>query len=207
MSRRRVASFLLTGEAACRILARASGSCLSRGPNPLQADSKNQPQHLHTLMALNWRHCDSLRNPRVIQYLSAMARRFKQIEDFESVLGGKSYRFGIQSTVMGFDLDIKVSDAAIKNKTGRYVELYDGSSKSRQGAGRIRVEDNIGGNWMVYGLSGDGTEAGDSILDNSAVNAGGLNATPATRSGMYQKLLGQIESRKLLLLNRSRAVT
>ncbi len=168
--------------------------------NPLQADSKNQPQHLHTLMALNWRHCDSLRNPRVIQYLSAMARRFKQIEDFESVLGGRSYRFGIQSTVMGFDLDIKVSDAAIKNKTGRYVELYDGSTKSRKGAGRIRVEDNIGGNWMVYGLSGDGTEAGDSIFDNSAVNAGGLNATPATRSGMYQKLLGQIESRKLLLL-------
>lgn len=178
------------------------GVMLEPAFNPL-AGAPGQAHFLHTLNVLNWRECDSLRNPRVIQYLSAMARRFKEIDEFTLEYGeGANKRLvrpRITSTLLGFDLDIKLNNNAIKNKKGRYLELFEGSG--RKGAGRIRVEDNIGGNWTVNAVSGDGTEAGDTVFDNSAVNAaGGLNKTAASRSGTYNKLLSQIDSRKLLML-------
>jgi len=169
--------------------------------NPLYADNQRQPSLLHTMFVLNWPGCDSMRNPRMLQLLSAQARRFKSIEDYKRTAGRRTFQDGIQSTLLAFDLDIKINDPAVKNKKARYLELYDGTAASRKGKGRIRVEDNIGGNWMVYSVHGDGKDGGDTVYDNTTVTEDGkLAATPAARSGMYEKLLGQIESRRLLIL-------
>lgn len=177
------------------------GCFLEPALNPLYAESQRQPVLLHTMFVLNWPACDSMRNPRMLQMLSAQARRFKSIEDYKRTAGKRTFQDGIQSTLLAFDLDIKISDPAVKNKRARYIELYDGSAASRKGRGRIRVEDNIGGNWMVYGLHGDGKDSGDTVHDNTTVTDDGrLASTPALRSGMYEKLLGQIESRRLLIL-------
>ncbi len=178
------------------------GVMLEPALNPL-AGASGQPQLLHTLNVLNWRECDSLRNPRVIQYLSAMARRFKEIDEFTFEYGqGANKRLvrpRIQNTLLGFDLDIKLNDKAIKNKKGRYLELFEGTG--RKGAGRIRVEDNIGGNWTVYGVTGDGTVAGDWVYGNTGENgAMERKAANGQGAGTYDKLLSQMDSRKLLTL-------
>ena len=173
------------------------GAMLEPALNPL-ASAPGQPQFLHTLNVLNWRECDTLRNPRVIQYLSAMARRFKEIDEFTFEYGPNTYRPRITSTLLAFDLDIKIANNAIKNKKGRYLELFEATGRNK--SGRIRVEDNIGGNWTVNAVTGDGTVAGDWVYDNSQVNAGVMNRTAAARAGTYEQLLGQLDSRKLLTL-------
>jgi hypothetical protein len=178
------------------------GVMLEPALNPL-ASAPGQPQFLHTLNVLNWRECDSLRNPRVIQYLSAMARRCKEIDEFTFEYGeGASKRLvrpRVMNTLLGFDLDIKLNAAAIKNKKGRYLEFFE--SAGRKGAGRIRVEDNIGGNWTVYGVTGDGTVANDWVYGNTGPNgAMERKAANGQGAGTYAKLLGQMDSRKLLTL-------
>lgn len=164
------------------------------------AGKQGEPPLLHTLDVLNWVSCDTLRNPRAIQHLSAMARRFKEIDEFTFTYGegdkARLVRPRLQSTLLGFDLDIKLDDKAIKNKKGRYLELF--SNEGRKG-GRIRVEDNISGNWQIYTLTGDGTVAGDRVFGNTGED-GAMKQTEAKDSGMYDKLLSQIDSRKLLML-------
>jgi hypothetical protein len=168
------------------------------------AGRSGEPQLLHTLCLMNdgrWTGCDTLRNPRAVQHLSAMARRFKEIEEFTFTFGegdkARLVRPRIQSTLLAFDLDIKLEDKAIKNKKGRYIELYEKSG--RGGKGRIRVEDNVGGAWQIYAATGDGTEATDSVYSNTGPD-GAMERKTASAAGMYEKLLSQMDSRKLLML-------
>lgn len=175
------------------------GAMLEPVLNPA-AGKQGEPALLHTLTLRNWSKCDTLRNPRAIQYLSAMARRFKEIDEFTFDYGEgdkkRAVRPRLQSTLLGFDLDIKLDDKAIKNKKGRYLELF--SNEGRKG-GRIRVEDNISGNWQIYTVTGDGTVAGDWVYSNTGPD-GGMERKEAKNAGMYDKLLSQIDSRKLLML-------
>ncbi|MCC6575609.1 MAG: hypothetical protein IT462_17655 [Planctomycetes bacterium] len=165
--------------------------------NPLWATGRDaQPEVLHTLVITGPGGFDSLRNPRTLQRVSAVASRFKDIENYK--WKGTTPR-PLVSTVLAFDLNIDIDDKAIKNKKGRYIEYYD--AKGRGGKGRLRWEDNLGGNWVVNAVSGKGTPETDKVYDNGLVgNAGELQETAATRSGTYDKLLEQIESRNALLL-------
>lgn len=188
------------GRGGLQDLGEGIGAMLEPVQNPAAA-KQGEPPLLHTLNVLNWVSCDTLRNPRAIQYLSAMARRFKEIDEFTFDYGPKKLRPGITSTLLAFDLDIKVAGAAIKNKNGRYIELYEKSEKGRKGQGRIRVEDNIGGNWQIYGVTGDGTATGDFVHSNSGPDGSmERKAANGAGAGMYAKLLGQMDSRKLLML-------
>ena len=175
------------------------GAMLEPVLNPA-VGKQGEPPLLHTLNVLNWVSCDTLRNPRAIQFLSAMARRFKEIDEFTFTYGegdkARLVRPRLQSTLLGFDLDIKLDDKAIKNKKGRYLELF--SNEGRKG-GRIRVEDNISGNWQIYTVTGDGTVAGDWVFSNTGPD-GAMERKEAKNAGMYDKLLSQIDSRKLLML-------
>lgn len=154
--------------------------------NPEYDHAKQEGQLLrHTMAVLNWRGCDTMRNPRVIQQLSKMVRRFKEIGE-------------VNSTLLVFDIEI-AANGGKNEKKGRYVELY--GNAGRKGGGRIRTEDNLGGQWIVQAIDGGGdkdtddyyscVETDDAMEKKSAKNAGKA----------YDDLVTQLEARKLLMLN------
>ncbi|MBZ0136872.1 MAG: hypothetical protein K8I27_10905 [Planctomycetes bacterium] len=139
----------------------------------------------HTLLILNWYGCDSMRNPRVIQKLSKMVRRFDEIGT-------------VRSTLLVFDIEI-AANGGKNEKKGRYVELY--GSGGRKGGGRIRTEDNLGGQWIVQGIDGGGDKDTDDYY-NCVGKDGAMKKKSAIDAGKaYDDLVTQLEARKLLMLN------
>lgn len=139
----------------------------------------------HTLLVLDWRGCDSMRNPRAIRQLSKMVRRFSEIGD-------------VRSTLLVFDIEVAANEGK-NEKKGRYVELY--GRGGRNDNGRIRTEDNMGGQWIVQAIDGGGDTASDDYYD-----CVGENGTMRKRSAKdvgkaYDDLVTQLEARKLLMLN------
>lgn len=157
---------------------------------PLQPG--NQPAVLHTISVLNWR-LDSMQNPRNLARFSAMVRRFGELD--------AAHPGGIASTQFAFD--VSVNDGQGNVKRGTYVEICH--AEGRGGKGRIRTEDNLGGNWLVYSVDGDGTQAGDLVYssDNLAQGAGKetMDVKSAAGSKVYDDLVTQLEARRLLMLN------
>src|SRR5690606_2709654 len=92
----------------------------------------------HTLVVPVWPGCDSLRNPRVLQRLSKLVSRFTEIGS-------------VRTSQLVFDIEIEANQGQNK-KSGRYIELY--GSSGRGGQGRIRTEDNLGGDWIVQAIDG-----------------------------------------------------
>jgi hypothetical protein len=169
--------------------------------------SKTERKLVHTLSVPLLPELDSLRNPRLLRSLSVMAARTHAIENHET----NGVKYGLQSTQLAFDLDVRVKADNIKNKRGRYVEIFDGSERSRKGRGRIRIEDNLAGNWAVTALSEaafDG-KTEDAVFSKALIddNLGRLDAQHFQRAGDYEKLLDQIDTRRLLLLTRLDART
>ena len=127
----------------------------------------------HTLAVLSWPGCDSMRNPRVIQQLSKLVRRFAEIGE-------------IRSTLLAFDIDIAANNGQ-NQKSGRMIELY-----SAKGAGSIRTEDNLGGKWIV--------QSADSGDYYSCVGENGAMDKAKVAGKAYDDLITQLEARKLLIL-------
>ena len=152
--------------------------------NPEYDHASNKGQLLrHTLAVLDW-YCDSMRNPRVIRHLSKMVKRFDDIGD-------------IRSTLLVFDIEI-AANGGKNEKKGRYVELY--GSSGRKGKGRIRTEDNLGGQWIVQAIDGGGETENDEYYDCVGVG-GAMRERPAKNVGKaYDDLVTQLEARKLLML-------
>ncbi|MCC6463998.1 MAG: hypothetical protein IT463_01510 [Planctomycetes bacterium] len=152
----------------------------------------NQPAVLHTISVLNWR-LDSMQNPRNLARFSAMVRRFGELD--------AAHPGGIASTQFAFD--VAVNDGQGNVKRGTYVEICH--AEGRGGKGRIRTEDNLGGNWLVYSVDGDGTPAGDLVYssDNLGQGAGKevMDVKSAAGSKVYDDLVTQLEARRLLMLN------
>jgi hypothetical protein len=139
----------------------------------------------HTLTVDNWTGCNTMRNPRILQRLSKLVRRFEEVGQ-------------VRSTLLAFDIKIAANQGA-NEKNGRYLELY--SAAGRKGKGRIRTEDNLGGSWLVQSIDGSGDMAGDNY-HTWAGQGDKLNAQPAARSGKaYDDLVTQLETRKLLMFN------
>lgn len=138
----------------------------------------------HVLAVPRWPSCDSLRNPRVIQQVSKMVRRFAEIGD-------------VRSTLLVFDIEI-AAEKGKHEKNGRYVELY--GSGGRKGQGRIRTEDNLGGNWIVQAVDGGGDKDTDDYYDCVGKD-GQMRKRSANNAGkVYDDLITQLEARKLLTL-------
>lgn len=153
-------------------------------------DAKKNVQLLrHSLVVLGWSGCDTMRNPRVLQRLSKLVRRFTEI--------GK-----VRSTLLAFDIKIAANNGA-NEKSGRYVELY--SAAGRKGNGRIRISDNLGGSWLVQAVDGDGTRAGDDYYSYTGVapkKAPKMDSKSADNAGKaYDDLITQLEARKLLMMS------
>lgn len=139
----------------------------------------------HTITIDNWPGCTTMRNPRMLQRLSKLVRRFEEVGQ-------------VSSTILAFDIKIAANQGA-NEKNGRYIELY--SSAGRKGKGRIRTEDNLGGSWLVQSIDGSGEMAGDNYY-TWAGQGDKLNAQPAARSGKaYDDLVTQLETRKLLMFS------
>ncbi|MCB9933782.1 MAG: hypothetical protein H6841_10220 [Planctomycetes bacterium] len=143
----------------------------------------------HTITVDNWAGCSSMRNPRILQRLSKLVRRFEEIGQ-------------VRSTILAFDIKIAANQGA-NEKNGRYIELY--SSAGRKGKGRIRTEDNLGGSWLVQSIDGGGEMASDDYYTwaGAAPKAPPkMDSQPAARSGKaYDDLVTQLETRKLLMFS------
>jgi hypothetical protein len=81
---------------------------------------------------------DSLRNPRALVQMSGMMRSFAQFD------AGKEK---LPSTLLAFDVKIEGNQGG---KSGRMIEIFHAGS--RKGKGAIRVEDNLGGSWMMRSI-------------------------------------------------------
>ncbi len=143
----------------------------------------------HTVTVDNWPGCTTMRNPRVLQRLSKLVRRFEEIGQ-------------VRSTILAFDIKIAANQGA-NEKNGRYIELY--SSAGRKGNGRIRTEDNLGGSWLVQSIDGGGDAASDEYYTwagTAPKSPPRMDSQPATRGGKaYDDLVTQLETRKLLMFS------
>ena len=143
----------------------------------------------HTMLVLGWPGCDTMRNPRVLQRLSKLVRRFTEIGT-------------VRSTLLAFDIKLSANNGT-NEKSGRYVELF--SSAGRKGKGRIRTEDNLGGNWLVQAIDGDGTITSDDYYSFDGTppkKAPKMDSKSAGRAGKaYDDLVTQLEARKLLMMS------
>lgn len=159
--------------------------------NPDFAPGADKPTQMlrHTLNVISWPGCDTMRNPRALAYLSKLVRRFDDVGT-------------IRSSLLVFDLDIT---SGANDKSGRYIELYGASG--RGGKGRLRMEDNLGGSWLVQAIDGNGTKEGDTYyaendVRNPANDGTPMAGKPAINAGkVYDDLVTQLETRKLLMLN------
>jgi hypothetical protein len=142
----------------------------------------------HTLIVNGWSGCDTMRNPRVLQQLSKLVRRFFELGN-------------VRSTLLVFDVEIAANEGRNK-KSGRYVELY--SAAGRKGNGAIRIEDNLSGQWLVQSIDGNGDRASDVYYSWSGVAPIAppkMDNKPAANAGKaYDDLITQLEARKLLML-------
>lgn len=152
--------------------------------------AQDQPLCLHTLYVPGLRGCDSMRNPHNLARLSGLVRRFAQLD--------AHYPRGIPSTLLAFDMKIALKGA--DPKKGTYIELYHGDG--RGGKGRIRTEDNLGGNWLMNSIDGGGEPASDWHYISDNIQQGQVNKQAPARAGkVYEDMVTQLEARKLLLLS------
>jgi hypothetical protein len=80
------------------------------------------------------------------------------------------------------------------------VELYHGDG--RGGKGRIRTEDNLGGNWLMNSIDGAGSADTDWQYMCDNIQKGVVEKRQPTRAGkVYDDMVTQLEARKLLLLS------
>lgn len=150
-----------------------------------EATHKYHPMLRFTLSVPSMAGYDSMDNPACLGKLSALAKRF--------IEAGR-----IENSVLAFDLNIKVDDKRIKKKTGLYVELW--SRKGRKGKGRIRTEDNLSGDWVVNAVTDD-DQGNDFVYTWADIKKPNPQATSSDRSGVYDDLITQIDTRRLLMLS------
>lgn len=142
----------------------------------------------HTLRVFTWPGCDTMRNPRVLQQLSKLVRRFNELGN-------------VKSTLLAFDVEI-AGNQGKNQKKGRYIELYSATGRKNRGA--IRTEDNLSGSWLVQSVEGGGEAATDDYYSwaGNALNPPKMDSKPAANAGKaYDDLVTQLEARKLLMLN------
>ena len=143
----------------------------------------------HTLAVWMWPGCDTMRNPRVLQQVSKLVRRFAELGT-------------VKSSLLAFDVEIAAIGGANK-KSGRYIELY--SATGRKGNGAIRIEDNLSGSWLVQSIEGGGERATDDYYSWAGEDlkaAPKMDNKPAANAGKaYDDLITQLEARKLLMLD------
>ena len=148
-------------------------------------DRDNTQLLRHTLSILSWPGCDTMQNPRVLQSLSKLVRRFSEIGE-------------IRSTILAFDIKI-AGNGGQNEKNGRMIELY--GANGRKGKGRIRTEDNLGGEWIVQSISEQKADAAkDDYYDCVGVGGDMRKRAADTVGKAYDDLITQLEARKLLIL-------
>jgi len=142
----------------------------------------------HSLLIFGWRGCDTMRNPRVLQRVSKLVRRFVELGS-------------VRTTLLAFDIKI-AANAGKNEKSGRYIELY--SAAGRKGSGAIRIEDNLSGSWLVQSIEGGGAPARDDYYSwaGEAPRAPPkMDSKKAVDAGKaYDDMVTQLEARKLLML-------
>ncbi|MBE7490261.1 MAG: hypothetical protein HS108_00650 [Planctomycetes bacterium] len=149
-----------------------------------------QPICLHTLRMPDLPGLDSMRNPHNLARLSALVRRFGQLD--------AAYPRGVPSTLLAFEMTITMPN--VDPKKGTYVELYHGDG--RGGKGRIRTEDNLSGDWLMNSMDGAGDAETDWHYSCAAIKTGQVQKQAPSRAGkVYDDLVTQLEARKLLLLS------